>query len=199
MESMGSEGPPCREWEKDRRRALSRLREHLEKGLVDEDIAGFLAELNEAAEAFYTTSSCSGRVAVLEGEDLFSKKGARILVAWHDPGKCRTGITGYCDYKPSGVSIAWVSLQPPILHVAARDEETARAIVRCAESAGFIRACYKARKPCGYHVEVAGHDKLHVILPAPCSLLRQACNVLERYKERLRRLEECLLRLARGG
>lgn len=180
------------DWARARERALDRLRDHARRGLVDEDIVGFLFELNESKECLFTTSSCSGRVAILEGEDFFNKAGARMLAVWHDPEECRAGIRRYCSGTPSK-GVRWASLQPPILHIVAASEEVARKAASCGDRAGFSRACYKPYRAGGYIVELAGSDKLHLTLPAPCRLLESLCNVLERYKERLRRLEACLL------
>ena len=178
-----------RGWERARKRALGRLREHADRGLVDADIVEFLLEFNRRP-CLFTTSSCSGRVVVLEGADFFDKRGARILEAWHDPRECRARIGAYCSRRG-----AWLSLQPPILHVVARDEEVARRLVACGEASGFRRSCYKPYRAGGYHVELAAGDKMHVPLPADCNVALRLCGVLEVYKERLRRLEECLLRL----
>lgn len=182
----------CREWSKNREETLERLREHTQKGLVDYDIKEFLYKFNSIGDCIYTTSSCSGRVVVLTGEDIFSKRYAKIVEAWHDPEECKRKITNYYNYNTS-TGITWISLQPPILHIAAKDMELAEEIVSCAVTSGFIRAGYKKMKPCGYHVEIAAHDKLHVILPAPISILRSLCEILSRYKEKLQRLEDCLL------
>ncbi len=180
------------EWRKARERALGRLREHASKGLVDHDIVEFLLEFN-VKPCLFTTSSCSGRVAIIEGSDPFDKKGARLVEVWHDPGECRARIREYCGYRPREDRIAWASLQPPILHVAAVDERVARDLVACGGRAGFARACYKPYRAGGYIVELAGQDKTHVILPAPCGLLERLCDILEEYKGKLGRLEECLL------
>lgn len=178
-----------RDWELARERALERLRDHASRGLVDHDIVGFLLEFN-TKPCLFTTSSCSGRVVVLEGRDFFDKKGARILEAWHDPGECRRRIQAYC-----GRTGAWLSLQPPILHVVARDEGVARRLVSCGEAAGLRRSCYKPYRAGGYHVELAVGDKMHVPLPVACEVAERLCQVLEVYKGRLWRLVDCLLRL----
>ncbi len=183
------------DWRKARERALERLRAHLERGLVDRDIAGFLLELNELKQCLFTTSSCSGRVVVLEAADFFDKHGASMLASWHDPVECLEGVRRFCSYTPGPGRIAWASLQPPILHVAAANEGVARRLARCGDEAGFARSCYKPYRAGGYVVELAGADKLHLVLPAPCGLLEALCRVLAEYKRKLSRLKECLLRV----
>lgn len=184
----------CGEWERARREALDRLEEHSRRGLVDYDIEGFLHEFNRKGDCVFTTSSCSGRVVVITGRDVFDKRGSSIIASSHDPIECREIVGGARDPSASG-GLTWVSLQPPILHVAARSQEVAERIVSCAVQAGFARAGYKRMRPCGYHVEVAAYDKVHVFLPAPQHVLESLCTILSRYKEKLERLESCLLQL----
>jgi len=180
------------DWARSRASALARLEAHAREGRVDEDIVEFLFQLNRKP-CLFTTSSCSGRLALLEGEDFFDKAGARIVESWHDPGECRRRVREYCGVG-AGRRV-WASLQPPILHVVVEGEDVARRVAACGERAGFSRACYKPYRAGGYLVELAGSDKLHVVLPAPCEVLEGLCRVLERWKERLARLEECLLSL----
>ncbi len=186
-------------WRRARERAVERLRRHIEEGLVDPDIVNFLSRFNEEKECAFTTSSCSGRVVVLEGGDFFDKKSAVIREAWHDPGECLRGITKYCGARSSEDSYMWVSLQPPILHIVVDSAVEAEEAVRCAMGAGFSRACYHGYRAGGYHVELAAQDKMHIPLPAPCKLLSETCRILARFKERLARLEECLMERLCGG
>ena len=181
-------------WLDARRRALERLAVHLERGLVDNDIADFLVELNRRHPCIFTTSSCSGRLALIEGPNLFDKRRARIIAVWHDPEKCRAEAPRLLEElsgPPRGM-LRWLSLQPPILHISASTSRAAEGIVACAKGSGFRRACYHRYRAGGYHVEVSVHDKLAVVNPSP-GHAEDACRVLEEYKRRLRNLEDCLL------
>ena len=181
-------------WLEARRRSLERLMDHLGRGLVDSDIADFLVELNTRHPCIFTTSSCSGRLALIEGPSLFDKRSARIIAVWHDPDRCRKEAPRLLEGlpEPPRGTLRWLSLQPPILHISAATQEAAERIVSCAKSAGFRRACYHRYRAGGYHVEVSVHDKLAIVGPSPEHAV-EACGVLEEYKGRLRRLEECLL------
>jgi len=180
-------------WDYERRRALERLYEHASAGRVDPDILQELIELNARKDCIYTTSSCSGRVVHIRGRDPFDKRGSELLWLTHSPSECRATV---CARKqPStGRTLSWLSLQPPIIHLRARSSEVADRVVACARSAGFARACYRFEGG-AYTVEVAAHDKVHLLLPAPCEVAVLLCGQLERYKARLRRLFECLLGL----
>lgn len=182
-------------WIERKEAALRRLREHLRLGLVDDDIAGFLLQINKLP-CIFTTSSCSGRLALLEAADLMEKRGARKLWVTHDPNRCfdLCGLIAETLNRGGlGRGFLWVSLQPPVLHLYAWDEAATLQVVSCARRSGFARACYR-KEDNWYFIEVSVHDKLHVILPAPCTAIEAMCRVLSRYKERLRRFEHCILR-----
>ncbi|MCE4600294.1 MAG: hypothetical protein F7C38_01840 [Desulfurococcales archaeon] len=181
------------QWASSRAYALSRLEEHMRAGKVDQDIVEFLAEFNRDRECMFTTSSCSGRIVVLRGRSLFDKRGAEIVYSSHSAERCLEVLDNIEGDNPGGNDlITWISLQPPILHIAAKTLEDAESVVRCGVRAGFTRTCYRRMKPLGYHVEIAAHDKLHIILPAERHALEEVCNVLRRYKARLKTLIDCL-------
>ena len=180
-----------KDWLNARRRALERLRDHARKGLVDEDILEFLLEFNEKHGCAFTTSSCSGRIAVIEGADIFDKRAARIVSETHDPSTCEQ-LLAAIEEEPREGAIRWLSLQPPILHFAVLTLDAAQRIVSLAEESGFNRNCYKRYRPGGFHVEVAASDKLTILRPRPGDVA-MACRVLAVYKERLYKLARMLL------
>jgi len=185
--------PSSGSWMEKKREAMKRLEEHLKLGLVDPDIVDMLIKLNRFP-CIYTTSSCSGRVVVLEAENLMDKRGSNKLWVEHDPERCRNlcgVVERILEGRGLGEKLVWASLQPPVLHLYAWSEQVAINVVRCARESGFARACYR-REDRWYFVEVSVHDKVHVVLPAPCSSLEKLCVILARYKERLRRFENCL-------
>jgi len=182
------------DWAKGRERALERLFDHASRGLLDSDIQDFLLEFNRTMKCAYTTSSCSGRVAILRGPSIFDKRRAEIVVAYHDPRACKENLCQKLAEasRQAGGQTVWVSLQPPILHLVTLTQEQAEQAARCGDRAGFSRACYRAYRGGGYHVELAVQDKL-TLIGAECGSMLEACRVLERYKERLSRLQQCLL------
>lgn len=178
------------EWAAKRSKALHMFYTHLNQGLVDADIAEFLVEINSKTERMFTTSSCSGRVVILAGRDPLDKRGSTIEWVTHNPRECRESLCS--DIRRITLrEMSWLSLQPPIMHFYAYDEDTALTIVGCGRSAGFTRSCYR-REGDYYFVEVAAHDKTHVILPAPCDIIIRLCDILEKYKERLKTFIACI-------
>ncbi len=179
-------------FEKAKRVHLERLLSHAKRGLVDEDIVGFLLKVN-MMEGIATTSSCSGRIAILYSSSMTSKRDARILEAWHDPGECKRRICYYSDLSLEPMFYSWASLQAPVINFIVEDIEGAEVIVGCAEKSGMRRVGYKRYKHGGFQVWVSGGDKLHVTLPSSCSVLMEACRILEAYKSRLAIFSDCVL------
>ncbi len=177
-------------WGNSRASALNRFKSHLEKGLVDSDIIELLKQLNEK-ECLFTTSSCSGRVVLIKGDDLLDKKGASLLHVWHDPSICRSEICSALD-SVNKYGISWLSLQPPILHIVTRSRGLAEQIVKCGKSAGFKRSCYREHRSGGFLVEVAAYDKTHVFA-RDCRIILKLCDILEEYKRRLDVFGKCVL------
>ncbi|MEB3787819.1 MAG: hypothetical protein GSR78_03585 [Desulfurococcales archaeon] len=185
--SMGGRG-----FREAKRNHLERLVKHVKKGLVDYDIAGFLMKVN-MFEGIATTSSCSGRIAILYSTSMTSKRDARILEAWHDPGECKKRICYYSTLSFEPMFYSWVSLQAPVINFIVEDVDGAEVIVGCAEKAGMRRVGYRKYRHGGFQVWVSGGDKLHVTLPSSCSVLLEACRILEAYKSRLAIFSDCVL------
>ncbi len=164
----------------------------MREGLVDSDIADFLVALNKKP-CLFTTSSCSGRVAVISAPKPMDKRNARLWYVWHDPDECLEKIcNAIIEDRRDEFDYKWYSLQPPVLHIVAKELSIAEQIVECGHEAKFKRACYKRHRSGGYIVEIAAYDKLHVFSD-DCNLLLGLCFQLREYKDRLEKLEKCLL------
>ncbi len=180
---------------KSREQALRRLISDLKDGKVDSEISDWLYNFNLKREDVYTSSSCSGRVTVMYGNELFSKADSRMVCSCHYPENCRKYLCQYAAEVSSligkGSFKSWVSLQPPIIHFITTNTDVVKRIVSCAVSSGFVHSCYRETKK-GYVVEVRAYDKLHVILPTSCENLLLLCEMLEKYKVRLKKFLNCI-------
>ncbi len=144
-------------WIEFKRKKLEILERAKEKGEVDEDIIPLLDTIN-SFDCFVTTSSCSGRIVVLDVPKIGDKLNAKFLGKWH-----RT-----VDWKEvakaleKSTSTTWLISDPPIIHVACRDLECARILMRIANESGFRR--------CGiislnrFVVEITSFEKLEAPL-----------------------------------
>jgi tRNA(Phe) wybutosine-synthesizing methylase Tyw3 len=104
------------------------------KGSIDVKIAALVRLLNSKA-AYYTTSSCSGRITLLK-EAAKKQKGA-ILKQWH------SAITFSQLQKALKVlkeQEVWLVAEPPILAVACADLEAAKQLVNAARHAGWKKS-----------------------------------------------------------
>ena len=136
------------------------------------------------------------------GRDLFDKRGSGMLWVTHDPGECRRlacGAASEAAALSGGGLVAWASLHPPIVQVAARDEETARGVLSCAWASGFARTGAWWSREGWMIVEASGRDKLHLLLPAPCEAVGLLCDALARLKPRVYSFLACLEELNAGG
>ncbi len=182
-----------------KRDRLEKLLAHVEMGLVDPDIKDLLLQINKKCSDIATTSSCSGRLAIIYSDKgLRDKKAARILAKWHDPRECKIEACRYSMLGGDAWAIYWASLQPPILHAITGSLDSAESMVACASSAGLSRAGYKRFRAIGYHVEAGFHDKLHVMLPLSCDVLSLLCEELSLYKKKFYKFLECILETCVG-
>ncbi|RLF77947.1 hypothetical protein DRN32_07240, partial [Thermococci archaeon] len=104
-----------------KKKALESLNEALEKGLVDSDIISLLNKIN-SLENYFTTSSCSGRISVMQLPDFGDKLNAIWLGKWHSEVKIEEVLDAINKHDEG---MLWFMLNSPILHIAARTLEDA--------------------------------------------------------------------------
>jgi tRNA wybutosine-synthesizing protein 3 len=112
---------------------------HLSKK-VDEEIVPLLEVLNNQ-EGFYTSSSCAGRIVLLEIPQIGDKRGARFLGIWHRTIDTHE-LTTAAQKATSG--LLWLLAQAPILHIGAETLELANTLVKTAVSCGFKNSALKS-------------------------------------------------------
>ncbi|MFO8132931.1 MAG: hypothetical protein R6U10_03210 [Thermoplasmatota archaeon] len=120
--------------------AMARLEKDIENGEVDEPALPVLEQLN-AIEDFYTTSSCSGRIVVMEVPTVGDKRGARFLGSWDGAvsvDDIRTAL------RKASEGELWLLAQPPIFHVAAALVDRAQMLVSLARESGFKQSSIKS-------------------------------------------------------
>lgn len=104
--------------------------EKLKREGADKGVIPLLKTIN-AKKEFATSSSCSGRIVLLEiGE---GKKDASFYRKWHEKVKPKEISDAIKKYE--GKKELWFRCEPFILHLFARDLESAK---------GFLAACKKA-------------------------------------------------------
>jgi len=155
-------------YETRKRKFVDRLIREGEEGRVDFDIFDFLREFNELSN-YYTTSSCSGRIMIVDAFSLSFAKGrglAKILAKWHRP----VTLSEVLGAINSGVNL-WLLTRGPILHVVAKDVESAMDLTRLAKDAGFKRSSILSIKDWGVVIEIESDDRLDIPIKVNGELL----------------------------
>jgi len=181
-------------FEEQKKRALERL----QRGGADEEVEEVLQKINSLDE-FFTTSSCSGRVALICLPEIGAKREATFIGKWHRPVRKEEVLAAMSDAPSPRNGDIWLIAQSPIVHVACRSLEKATALLRIAIEAGFKYSGIKAiSKDNGkVVVEIMSTERMDVPLATDDMML---CNeahldfivskanfMLERSKEKLKR------------
>jgi len=182
-------------FEAQKKRALEKLR----IGGVDEEVKGIIEKIN-SFEDFFTTSSCSGRIALICIPEIGAKREAEFIGKWHRPVRKGEVLEAIKIKKGSEKSEIWLLSMSPILHVSCRSLEKAKALLRIAIESGFKYSSIKAISKDNEKVvvELMSTERMDVPLGKDdvlfCSethldfILSKANFMLERGKEKLKRL-----------
>ncbi|ABW01556.1 tRNA-wybutosine modification methyltransferase TYW3 [Caldivirga maquilingensis] len=149
-------------------RFVERLIKEGEEGKVDFDIFDFLREFNTLSN-YYTTSSCSGRIMIINAFSLSFAKGrglAKILAKWHRP----VTLSEVLSVVNNGANL-WLLTRGPILHVVARNMESAVDLSKLAKDAGFKRSSILSIKDWGVVIEIESDDRLDIPIKINGNLL----------------------------
>ncbi len=116
-----------------RENTIKNLKAEIKNGRVDAKIIPLLEEIN-SIPYYYTTSSCAGRIVVLELPQLGDKKNAVFLGRWHRMVYRREVEE---TFRKSSRGYIWFLAQSPIFHVAAYTMEDADRLLKAGYAAGF--------------------------------------------------------------
>ncbi|BAD86096.1 hypothetical protein, conserved, DUF207 family [Thermococcus kodakarensis KOD1] len=185
---------------KAKREALQSLFTAMRDGKVDGDIIDLLLLIN-SIKGIYTTSSCSGRIGIIEEPALGAKPLSRWLIKVHRPIEFEEAKEALKNAKEG---IIFLKSQPPIFHVVAEDLEKARKLHELGLASGFKYTTFKVISK-RYLVEINATEYLTAPLGRDGRVLvddgylRFAVEIgnemLRRSKGRLPRLEENFRRL----
>ncbi len=140
--------------------AMKQLAEAREEGKADEDIAGLVDAIN-SYDGLYTTSSCAGRVCILQTPKKHDKLRSEWLGKWHRKVTFKDLKDALGKHKKY---VAYLQSECPILHVAAKDLDGAQKILFAAQQSGFKRSGIQAINPERVMVEICSTESLEVPL-----------------------------------
>ena len=141
-----------------RKEALEKYEMAKRRGEVDNDIIPLLDKINSLPD-FYTTSSCSGRIVLLNIPEVGDKKDAKFLCKWHREVEKEEFEGCLKKYEKHYL---FLIMQSPIIHVVATDLEQAKEIMRISLSCGFKYTSIKKIEAGKVLVEVLSTENLHI-------------------------------------
>jgi tRNA wybutosine-synthesizing protein 3 len=150
-----------------REKAMNQLAEARRDGKADEDIAD-LVDLINSNPGLYTTSSCAGRIAVLQTPKEHDKLESEWLGKWHHRVTLKNLQEALAKHEKY---VVYLQAECPILHVVARNLESAEKILFAAQQCGFKRSGIQAVNPERVLVEICSTESLEAPLAEEGKLL----------------------------
>jgi len=137
-------------WERRKEEFHRRMVEDREIGYLDPGIEEVLEEFFRRPKA-YTTSSCSGRVTIVDAPWPWSRDESSIVYRSHSPVSVEE-VEGILRQK--AVHTLWLIAAGPIIHVETMDMEEAFSILEAARQAGFKHSGILSASGKGFLVEL---------------------------------------------
>lgn len=131
-----------REFNQNKKIALDKLKKAKLENKVDKDIIPIIDLLN-SYEEYYTSSSCFGRIVLLELPSIGDKKNAKFLGKWHRTIKEKELLDAF---KNASKGQIWFLAQAPIIHLFSKDLDSGDKLVKKAVSCGFKNSGFRSIK-----------------------------------------------------
>ena len=183
------------EFDNQKKTVLSKL-DKSKKGSFDEDILFLINKINNSKKC-YTTSSCSGRVVIIEKRSL-KKNEAEWLLTSHKKVTF-SKVKKVLASLPKGD--IYFKFEPFIMHIAAKTIEDGQEIVNKAREIGFRRSGIQSTKT-RVIVEIASTEVVDKIIAKKGKLLiteeylkeliKEANSKMERNKSKIDRFAKIL-------
>ena len=154
-------------WDKKRRMEI--LARKLKEKEVDRSILPVIRKINSSPD-YFTTSSCAGRIAVIQMPGLGDKKNAEFLGKWHRRVKTGEVLSACLKSKPN--KNVYLLSQSPIIHVRCRDLRSAIFLRNKAVESGLKYSTLKSltlnkkNEPVKIVVEVLSSENIHAPIAA---------------------------------
>lgn len=121
------------EWQRRREEAYRRFVEDIEVGYVDRDIVDFI-KLVFSKKRVFTTSSCSGRIVVVDALYPWLREGAHIIFKKHSPVTV-SEIQDIVRQRP--LYRYWLVVSGPIIHFNTASLEDTQRLLNTLRESGF--------------------------------------------------------------
>ncbi len=121
-------------------KALKTLEKAYYAKKVDDNISQVLEQIN-ALDGFYTSSSCAGRIVLLQIPTIGDKRGASFLGIWHRKIELKEFLA---SASQATTGLLWLLAQSPIIHLGAQTLDYANRMVKTAILCGFKNSAVKS-------------------------------------------------------
>ncbi len=182
-------------FDNEKKQALHKL-DKSKKGHIDEQIRSLIEIINQHPD-YYSTSSCAGRIMLFIPAK--KKMDAVWLFTSHKPIKI-SDIKPYLDNLPK--KTVWCRMEPPIIHIVARNLDSADSLLKIANNAGFRRSCILSMKnriiieiniPEKLDAPIAENGELIITKNYLKTLIEHTNSRLEKTRKKLKNLERLFL------
>ena len=143
-------------WKNEKDFAMKRFQRELDAGKVDIEIVDIINKINQTDD-YYTTSTCSGRVQLIDIASIEEMNGERLI-------NSHSEISSDEIINLKFVNFLLLLSEPPIFHIVAKDEVTAKKILLIGQSCGFKRTGIRSIKNKRYTVEILSTEFLKIPL-----------------------------------
>ncbi len=185
-------------WKKRKEEALKNITRDIEIGYIDDKIIPLLQVINKR-EKSYTTSSCSGRISIIDAPNPWERKEDIQVFKTHKKIDEKT-LEKIVSTPPK--NIYWLRLTGPILHIISFDEKEANYILEKAKLSGFKHSGIFAISKKGWIIELISglnittplrdKERVFVTREGLRYLVQLANKVLEDGWKRINKLEKTL-------
>jgi len=187
-------------WRRLKDEAYRRVLEDIEIGYMDSDIVDVILFFFKRKYSF-TTSSCSGRITVVDAVMPWKRKDSTVIFKKHSTVSI-DDVVKYLSEVP--VSRLWLIVTGPIIHVNSAKLSEAREVIKIARDSGFKHSGIMSMGKKGIISELRtgiriaqllkDKERLYITRDDLEGILRIFNEALLEGKKRLKRLEENLRR-----
>jgi len=180
-------------WRARREEAYKRFLSDLEIGYVDRDIKHVI-ELIFSKKRIFSTSSCSGRITIVDALYPWQRDEATVIFKKHEP----VDVAEIEDILKNQKALfrLWMIVSGPILHINALNLDTATTVLTIARNAGFKHSGIISLGPNGIVVEIVSgiwvpfllKDEDDVVVKDLSKVVKLANTMLLEGKQRLEKL-----------
>jgi len=149
----------------DKKERMESLNERVCEGEVDEEILPLIERINSRPE-YFTTSSCAGRIVVLQIPKIGDKENAEFLGKWHREIEVHEVESIFSELQDD--CSVFLITQSPIIHVRCKTLKSAISLRNTAVESGLKYSTIKSitlssrAEPVNIVVEILSSENIHI-------------------------------------